>query len=267
MHISTANKKQITQLAFLQRLNKKWNHTSDSENLNQLTQNQINFVLQLPTNQNKPNKFLLLCYTLCAFLFGYTFLLKLWYKNHNKTLVALQSESHLTRQQSLVRTLKEERLNYVGSMVLGLNDALVELSGAIAGLTLAISNSRLISISAVITGIAASLSMASSQFLSEKANKNLNALKSSIYTGFTYLITVCILVLPYLLLPSHRFVSLGIMLALVLSIIFVFNWYIAIAKSQPFFKHFLQMAIISFSIATISFFIGFLVKTLFGVTV
>jgi VIT1/CCC1 family predicted Fe2+/Mn2+ transporter len=159
--------------------------------------------------------------------------------------------------------LKEERLNYVGSMVLGLNDALVELTGAIAGLTLALTDSRLISISAIITGIAASLSMASSEFLSAKADHDENAGKSAVYTGITYILTVLILVLPYIIVPQARFIALAIMLVFAVMIIFLFNFYISVAKSEPFKERFFQMVCISLGVASISFVIGYFVNLVF----
>jgi len=61
--------------------------------------------------------------------------------------------------------LDEERLHYVGAMVLGLNDALVELTGALAGVTFALANTRLVAMTGIVTGIAATLSMAASQYL------------------------------------------------------------------------------------------------------
>ena len=67
--------------------------------------------------------------------------------------------------------IQEERLEYVGSIVLGLNDALVELTGALAGYTFAFQNTRLIALTGLITGIAASLSMASSEFLAHRAEE------------------------------------------------------------------------------------------------
>ena len=51
------------------------------------------------------------------------------------------------------------RLEYMGSVVLGLNDALVEFTGALAGFTLALSDSRLTALTGSITGIAAALSI------------------------------------------------------------------------------------------------------------
>ena len=87
--------------------------------------------------------------------------------------------------------------NYLGSIVLGLNDALVELTGVLAGLTLALQNSRIIVVSGLIIGLAASLSMAASEYLSTKAEANGRSPGvSAFYTGIAYLITVLFLIFP-----------------------------------------------------------------------
>lgn len=72
-------------------------------------------------------------------------------------------------EEELLEMLDEERLRYASSVVLGLNDALVELTGALAGLTLALRNVQLIALSGLITGIAAAFSMAASEYLSTQA--------------------------------------------------------------------------------------------------
>ena len=122
-------------------------------------------------------------------------------------------------EHELISLIDEERLRYVGSMVLGLNDALVELTGAMAGFTLALSNSRLIAAMGLITGIAASLSMAASEFQSTRAEGQTNSpLKASLYTGTAYVITVFLLIMPYLLL-ANPYVSLAVMMAVALAVI------------------------------------------------
>ena len=171
-------------------------------------------------------------------------------------------------EKVLYNMLDEERLHYVGAMVLGLNDALVELTGAIAGVTFALANCKLVALTGIITGISATLSMAASNYLAEKADGNEDALKSSVYTGGAYLVTVVLMVLPYLLFPNNMYVAaFAVMIATVLLIIFAFNYYISVAKEQPFFKNFLQMAIVSISVAIISFGIGLLAKKLLGIDV
>lgn len=168
-------------------------------------------------------------------------------------------------ENQLYNMLDEERLQYLGAMVLGLNDALVELTGAIAGVTFALANNRLVALTGIITGISATLSMATSNFLAEQAVGNPNALKSSIYTGVAYLITVAILILPYLLFPVHMHIAAFFcMIGLVILIIVVFNLYISVAKGDPFLRRFAEMAIISLSVAAISFVIGLLAKKFLG---
>ena len=183
-----------------------------------------------------------------------------------------EEEQH---EKALLGMLDEERLRYTGSMVLGLNDALVELTGALAGLTLALRDAKLIALTGSVTGIAAALSMAASSYLSTKSDEpaptrsgaaGKNPLKASLYTGVAYILTVLILILPYLLL-SNYFVSLGCTLAAALAIIALFNYYISVAKSEPFKGRFLEMAGLSLSVAGFSFLVGLVMRVLFGVEV
>ena len=162
--------------------------------------------------------------------------------------------------------LDEERLHYVGSMVLGLSDALVELTGTLAGLTFALADTRLVALSGLITGVSATLSMASSEFLSARSEGRSDALKSCLYTGVAYLITVALMILPYLLL-SNSVAALVIMLVIVVAEIALFNYYTAVAQDLVFKRRFLEMAGISLGVAVVSFLIGLLVKAWLGIDV
>jgi VIT1/CCC1 family predicted Fe2+/Mn2+ transporter len=117
--------------------------------------------------------------------------------------------------------LDEERLRYAGSIVLGLNDALVEFTGSLAGFTFALQDTRIIAAVGFITGIAASLSMASSEYLSQKSDRTReDPLRAAFYTGIAYIITVILLVSPFLLVPqpfAALMVTLGAALATSLS--------------------------------------------------
>ena len=175
-----------------------------------------------------------------------------------------EEEQH---EKALLEMLDEERLRYTGSMILGLNDALVELTGALAGLTLALRDAKLIALTGSVTGIAAALSMAASSYLSTKSDDTAkNPFKASLYTGVAYLVTVGVLILPYLLL-SNYFVSLGCTLAAALAIIALFNYYVAVAKNERFKGRFLEMAGLSLSVAGFSFLVGLVMRVLFGVDV
>ena len=170
-------------------------------------------------------------------------------------------------EQQLIQLINEEHLEYVGSVVLGLNDALVELTGVLAGLTLALQKAELIAAVGLITGIAAAFSMAASEYLSVKTEAtNDKALRASLYTGVAYLGTVLWLILPYLV-AKNVYVSLTWTLVNALLVILGFTGYIAIAKNLSFRKRFTEMAGLSLSVTLISFLVGFIVRNIFGVAV
>ncbi len=155
----------------------------------------------------------------------------------------------------------DKKENYTGAIVLGLNDALVELSGALVGLTFAIGSSRLIATVGLITGFAAALSMGASEYLSAKEEKKQSPLKASFYTGLAYIITVLILVSPYLLLENKYFAA-GVMGALAVAIIAIYTKYDSVVHKESFRRKFTEMFAISFSVAVISFAFGLLVRKL-----
>ena len=226
----------------------------------------------------KPQKLKVFKYKLLALIFGFTFAVKLMENgegNAQKEYAVLfdeVEESHHIKQQeeeheeALLRMLDEERLQYVGSMVLGMNDALVELTGSLAGFTFAMQNTRLIALSGLIMGISATFSMASSEFLAAKSEGRSDALKSCSYTGIAYLITVALLILPYLLFTNEQYITALIaMLVTVILIIAGFTYYISVAKGEKFKPKFLEMSLISIGVAVISFFVGAVAKKFLGV--
>ncbi len=226
----------------------------------------------------KPCKRKVLWYTLLARFFGFTFAVKLMEKGEEaaqEEYALLEEEipeSSFIRQQenehenALLQMLDEESLQYVGSMVLGLNDALVELAGSLAGFTFALQNARLVALSGLIVGISATFSMASSEFLAAKSEGRSDALKSCSYTGIAYLITVVLLILPYLIFRPDQFIpALVVMLLIIVAIIAGFTYYTSVAKDQPFSRRFWEMCLISIGVAVISFGVGLLAKHFLGV--
>ena len=228
----------------------------------------------------KPNKMKVLFYTLIARVLGFTFAVKLMERGEGNAQeeyallaeevpesmeIRHQEEEH---EQALLQMLDEESLQYVGSMVLGLSDALVELTGSLAGFTFALQNTRLIALSGLIVGISATFSMASSEFLSARSEGRTDAFKSCSYTGTAYLITVVLLILPYLLFATTQYIAALIcMLAVVVLIIAGFTYYTSVAQDQSFGKRFVEMAGISIAVAVISFVVGILAKQFLGVDI
>ncbi len=175
-------------------------------------------------------------------------------------------EDEEKHEELLLEMLDEERLKYIGSMVLGMNDALVELTGSLAGLSFALQKSSLVALSGLIIGISATFSMASSEFLAARSEGRSDALKSCTYTGIAYLITVVLLIAPYLIF-SHYITALACMLGIVILIIAGFTYYTSVAQGEKFKSRFFEMAAISIGVAVISFIVGILAKKFLGVEI
>ena len=227
----------------------------------------------------KVNKLRVLFYVLISRIFGLTFGIKLQergeeaaqkkYTQMSNAIPEMKEiiEAEEKHEAELINLIHEERLSYMSSVVLGLNDALVELTGALAGFTLSIQNSKIIALMGLITGISASLSMAASEYLSTKSETDpevqKRAAKSALYTGIAYIFTVIALIIPYFLI-SNYITSLITTIVIAITIIFIFNFYISVANDYNFKKRFIEMAAISIGVATLSFIIGYLVKTFLG---
>ncbi len=221
-------------------------------------------------------------YVLLSRVFGLSFGLKLmeggektaqkFYAQYETKYPQIKKIKHdeSMHEKQLLDLLHDQKLNYAGAVVLGLNDALVELTGTLAGLTLAFANSKIIGVTGLIMGIAASLSMAASAYLSFREQENSSdgrqPLKSSLYTGLAYLITVALLVFPYFIF-QNVYHALVLVLIITILIIAGYNFYISIAKELNFRRRFLEMAMISLGVALISFGIGYFVKTFFGIQI
>ncbi len=184
-------------------------------------------------------------------------------KNDYPSLAKMLQEEQ-EHEQKLLNLINSKVLQNVSSVILGLNDALIELTGALAGFTLALAKTNIIAMVGLITGIAASISMASSSYLATKEDPSKNAISAGLTTGFSYIITVLILVGPYFLFTNPYF-ALITTLSFMILIILAFNLFTSVAQGVSFKKKFGEMAVISMGAAAINFGIGYIVKIYFGV--
>jgi VIT1/CCC1 family predicted Fe2+/Mn2+ transporter len=219
-----------------------------------------------------PYKFKIWFFYIIAKIFGITFAIKLMEMgegeaqiNYGEIAKTIPSADQIMQDENdheseLIAMIDEERLRYLGAIVRGMNEALVELTGVLSGLTLAFQESNLIVAAGLITGLAMSLSLGGTEYLATKSEEtHQRPLKAALYTGFANLITVLFLIYPYIVF-DNLYLSLSIMLVNAIIVIYIFNYYISVAKEVSFRRSFLEMAIISLGIAAITFAIGYLVK-------
>lgn len=280
--ILTAQRNEITEHFIYDKLSRSMKDPHNRNILKRISSDELkhyNFWKKYTHEDVKPDRLKVWKYFLISTIFGITFGIKLMERGEEKAQVTYEKISKFVptaksivkdedeHEKQLINMIDEERLRYVGSMVLGLNDALVELTGALAGLTLALQNTRLIAMTGLITGIAGSLSMAASEYLSAKSEEGgKNPFKSSVYTGSAYVLTVLFLILPYLVFTNF-YLCLGFTILNAVVVIFMFTFYISVAKDISFRNRFFEMALISLGIAALTFGIGFLIRIFLNVEI
>ncbi len=220
----------------------------------------------------QPDKLKVWLYYLISRILGITFALKLMENGEERAHQVYQELSRTfpevealigdedVHKKELIDLIDDERLNHTGDIVRGLNVALVELTGALAGLTLAFQNRSIIVTTGLILGITMSLSVTSTEYLATRSSTGVKSpMKSAVYAGIVNIFTAISLLLPYILI-SNIFVSLGVMVFIAVIIIYLFSFYIAIVRDISVRKKFLEMTSISLGIATMAFGIGFLAQ-------
>jgi vacuolar iron transporter family protein len=238
------------------------------------------FWVKITKKEIKAQRFVVLWFIFLVKVFGTSFALRTLEKReagaeeYYKELFEIYPESRKIYKQEtehefeLIEMLNDKKLLYAGAIVLGMNDALVELTGTLSGIALAFDKSLVVGLTGLIMGIAASLSMAGSAYFEAKENPSeiIKPITYSLYTGVSYILTTTILVVPFFIFETMAY-SLIMMFICAFLAILSYNFYISVAKDLNFTTRVLQMSAITFGVAIISFGIGYFVKYYFGIEI
>ncbi len=165
-------------------------------------------------------------------------------------------------ERAFALKVESSAVRYIAFVVLGLADALVEISGIHAGWLGLFDKTEIAGLAGVIAGGAASLAMASAAFAQAKQGFKGSARLSAVYTGVSYFVTAVILATPYFLTPN-MFLALGSSLTLAVVILAVTTWYSIVIQQKPFFKDFVEILAILFATTIVVFALGSLVSAAF----
>jgi VIT1/CCC1 family predicted Fe2+/Mn2+ transporter len=277
-----AQRSEITEHFIYKKLSQSIRNPHNQHILVQISKDELRhyqFLKSCTRKDMKPNRLKIWLYFVISRVLGLTFGIKLMERGEEKALLGYREISgfipHAQKvimdedkhEHQLIEMIDEERLNYTGAIVRGLNEALVELTGALSGLTLAFRKPEFIATAGLITGAAMCLSLSSTEYLATKHESgDHHPIKAALYTGLANMFTVFVLIFPYFLFNDIYF-SLGVMLFNAIIVIYIFNFYISIAKNLSWKKRFLEMTLISIGIAVLTFSIGYLARILFHIEI
>lgn len=161
--------------------------------------------------------------------------------------------------------------NYTGAVVLGMHDAIVSLTGLIAGLAFAIPSRTTIVLTAIISSVVAALSMGAANYLALHTQNHAhrhrgrdNSFTAALYTGITYMLTCALLVLPIMFIRA-RLYALLTTFAVAVAIIFVFNLVICKIQHRSFLHGFSEMLAICGSVSIVAYLIGLAATYFLGI--
>ncbi len=285
--IEEIQKDEITEYEIYTSLARKEKDPEKTKMLNQIANDELrhySYWKEWTGKDIKPSAGKKLFYLTLAKIFPRSFVLKLMERGeelsqerYEYVASRLPQTAHIIEEErdhetKLLNLIEEDILKYISSVVLGMNDALVEMIGALAGMSQAIKDSSVIAMAAFLTGFAASLSMAAAEYLSTREEAatdeghTKSPLKAAVVTGISYIFVVAILVLPFLLL-DNTLISLSIAVASAIGIIAFFNFFVSVIRERPFWKNFLEMTLILFGVTLISGIVGWGARKIFGIDI
>jgi vacuolar iron transporter family protein len=179
-------------------------------------------------------------------------------------------EKELTKEADLYKG----DLEYTESIVLGLNDGLVEILAVVSGLAVIASTNFAVVVAGLITGLSGTLSMAGGVYLSAKSeglvrkgkNSTTSARKKAYYAGSYYFLGSLLAVLPFIL-GIGGLQGIACSMALVSAALSVASAVIAIISETSIRKRTLEMVAISMGAAITMTLIGELTKIYFNVRI
>ncbi|MEM0494231.1 MAG: VIT1/CCC1 family protein [Thermofilum sp.] len=166
-------------------------------------------------------------------------------------------------EASLAGQIEETRVRYLGSLALGMSDAIIELSGVHAGFLSYTASSLYTGIAGLIVGVSASMSMAAAAYLQAKQEPGKAPAVSAATTGLMYVATVLVLTAPFLAgLPLLA--ALAASLSLAFLVLAMFTFYSSVIRETSFLRDYVENVLVILLVVAAGYAFGGFVKNVLG---
>lgn len=178
--------------------------------------------------------------------------------------VARIVEDERRHEREFLSSINEGRIRYLGSIALGISDAVIELTGIYTGSLGAFESTLSAGLTGLLAGVAASISMGIASYSQAKHEALKNPRISALYTSTAYIAVVLLLALPYFILNSIA-AAFIIMLLLVIAIVAYMTFYTAVLYSKNFLKEFTESITLILGISISLYILGLVLGRVVGV--
>lgn len=213
---------------------------------------------------------------LLLWFFGFTVVMKLLEKEESKAIDAYASllgtvpeayeqilREEREHERLFMENISEERTKYLGSIALGVTDALIELTGILAGSSSMLGNSFLAGLVGLVAGFSASISMGVASYTQAKSGGLSKPAKAALYTTISYLLVSFVLVLPYFLLAGGM-VALTVMVAVAIGVLAYVSFYSSVLRGTDYARELAENVLLVLGVALLLHLFGGFVKQLLG---
>ncbi len=183
-------------------------------------------------------------------------------------------------EEDLREKIKEYKgqLNYIRSIVFGLNDGLVEILAAVSGIAVVATSGTVVVVAGIIIGVSGTLSMAGGSYLSSKSHNlvediaagsgenGTTPIHEAAYTGVYYFLGSLVSVLPFMagLVGFAGIIASVLLVSLVLTTV---STIVAVVSGTSIRKRVLEMLGISLGAVAVTILLGSIARVYFGVVI
>jgi len=146
-------------------------------------------------------------------------------------------------EKEFSKMVESRAVQYISFVVLGLADALVEISGIHAGSLGLYSRTEFAGLAGIVAGGAASIAMASAAFAQAKQGFPGSPRIAAVYTGVSYFVCAIFLATPYFLTSVMTY-ALGSSLTVAVILLAITTYYSVVIAIKPFARDFLEILVI-----------------------
>jgi VIT1/CCC1 family predicted Fe2+/Mn2+ transporter len=214
-------------------------------------------------------------------LFGVTFVAKLLERGEKEAIARYRSVEPLLsgedleglrriirdeeeHERSLIAQIDETVVKYMGALVLGLADAIIEITGAHAGALGTTNSTTVAGVIGLIVGVGAAISMASASYLQTKHEVGRSPAVAAFVTGVGYIFAVALMSLPYFL-THDIYLAFAASIAVGVLLTFVLTFQAAVYAERDFKFEFLQTVGLLLGTAFLTYMIGEWLGGVFGI--
>ncbi|MEM0490296.1 MAG: ferritin family protein [Ignisphaera sp.] len=223
-----------------------------------------------------------LLYTIVLYLFGLTVTLKFIESRETDAsrIYRELSESRPDLKDSLSKIIGDEerheaefassidegRVRYLGSITLGISDALIELTGIYTGSLGAFENTISAGLTGFLAGVAASISMGIASYSQAKHEAHKNPKLSALYTSIAYLIVVILLALPYFVIKSMIFAFMAMVIIAIVVVAYM-TFYTTVLHNRNYLREFIETTTMILGVSLLLYILGSILGKLIGIEI